>query len=311
VPYFFWSQEPILKAIATKNNLSIGEPTIISLGIDIPANETVDTVSFQLSYNDTLGNNWELWSKSEIKKNIFQNEDGSYINHYEQEFTIANFDTGSYELPPAIAIVGNKEYLSDPLQFTIQFVDVENENKIKPIKPIKKVTIQWWEYVLFYLKKLWPWLVGLTFIIIGIYLLVKKLNKRTIKKLDEPSIPIEVLLLKKLEILESKKYWENGKYKKYYSGISEILWKFLSHRYGVKTFEKTSAEILDSLKWTEIPTNYNKEIQRFFEISDGVKFAKLYPLEKDNIQAIKMTRSLIESQRTDLIEKEEIPIEKT
>ena len=48
-----------------------------------------------------------------------------------------------------------------------------------------------------------------------------------------------------------------------------------------------------------------------FEISDGVKFAKLYPLEKDNIQALKMTRSFIESQRTDLIKTEENPTELT
>ena len=51
-------------------------------------------------------------------------------------------------------------------------------------------------------------------------------------------------------------------------------------------FEKTSGEILESLKWSEIPNKYPPELSRFFEISDGVKFAKYSPLQKDNIRSL-------------------------
>jgi photosystem I subunit 9 len=41
------------------------------------------------------------------------------------------------------------------------------------------------------------------------------------------------------------------------------------------------------------------EINRFFELSDGVKFAKFQPIERDNLNAILITRSLIEEERKD------------
>ena len=65
--------------------------------------------------------------------------------------------------------------------------------------------------------------------------------------------------------------------------------------------KKTSGEILESLKWSEIPKKYPSELFRFFEISDGVKFAKFYSLQKDNIRSIEMIKELIINQRLDLI----------
>jgi hypothetical protein len=76
---------------------------------------------------------------------------------------------------------------------------------------------------------------------------------------------------------------------------------FLEHCYNIKTFEKTSDEILKSLKWSSIPEKYFFEIKRFFQLSDGVKFAKFHPLEKDNLNAITITKLLIEEERKDLI----------
>jgi hypothetical protein len=107
-------------------------------------------------------------------------------------------------------------------------------------------------------------------------------------------------LLKNLNAIEEKKYWENGYFKKYYSELSTVLWEFLEYRYEIKTFEKTSAEILESLKWASIPKKHLSELIRFFEISDGVKFAKLKSLEKDNLRAIITLKELIESERLDL-----------
>ena len=74
----------------------------------------------------------------------------------------------------------------------------------------------------------------------------------------------------------------------------------MEHRYQIQTFEKTSDEILKSLKWSSIPENFFSELSRLFEIADGVKFAKLKPLEKDNLHAFKITKTLIEEERTDL-----------
>jgi hypothetical protein len=140
----------------------------------------------------------------------------------------------------------------------------------------------------------------LIFISAGIYL-YQKFYKKKINSISIPSIPLEVTLLESLKNIEEKKYWENGRFKKYYSELSNILWQFLEYRYSIQTFEKTSGEILESLKWSEIPNKYPSELSRFFEISDGVKFAKFNPLQKDNIHSLELIKEIITSQRLDLI----------
>ena len=134
-----------------------------------------------------------------------------------------------------------------------------------------------------------------------LFIILKRFNKKTKETISAPSIPIEITLLETLSKIEKQKYWENGYYKKYYSELSNIIWKFLEYRYQIKTFEKTSSEILEALKWSSLPKNFTPSIERFFEISDGVKFAKQSSLEKDNISAIKTIRDLIELERQDLI----------
>lgn len=300
-PLWLFSQELNFSTESSKNNLLVGEPTVIKATINIPASKVIDSISFRLPrFNDSLGNNWELWNISDLKNTSFQTPNNDYFIKYQQEFTVANFDTGKFEFPPAIAFINGEEYYSNPLLFNIQLQEIDPNASIKNLKPIKEISVSWWEYVLYFFKNYGIFIIiGLLFVGL-IYFLLKKLKKTTKNEDLLPSVPIEILLLEQLEEIEQKKLWQNGYFKKHYSQISEILWKFLEHRYQIKTFEKTSQEILKSLKWTTIPEKFLIEISRFFELSDGVKFAKLKPIERDNLNAISITRSLIEEERIDI-----------
>ena len=248
-----------------------------------------------------MGNNWELWGKSILEKNSYQEDNGAFFVSFTQDFTIANFDTGSYIFPPSIAFFNSNKLFSNSLEFTIKLDQIDEKAFIKNIKPIKEVSISWYEYLIHFIKKYGWWiLVILIFIPAGIYF-YQKFYKKKINSISIPSIPLEVTLLESLKNIEEKKYWENGRFKKYYSELSNILWQFLEYRYSIQTFEKTSGEILESLKWSEIPNKYPSELSRFFEISDGVKFAKFNPLQKDNIHSLELIKEIITSQRLDLI----------
>ena len=178
---------------------------------------------------------------------------------------------------------------------------IDEKAFIKNIKPIKEVSIVWYEYLIYFIKKYGWWIfIILVFIFAGIYL-YKKFYKKKINSISIPSIPLEVTLLESLKNIKENKYWEKGRFKKYYSELSNVLWQFLEYRYSIQTFEKTSGEILESLKWSEIPNKYPSELSRFFEISDGVKFAKFNPLQKDNVHSFDLIKELITNQRLDLI----------
>ena len=305
VPSLLFSQDAKFEIKSSKNNLKVGEPTELQLKLKVSANRLIDSVNFELSeIGDTMGNNWELWDKGDLEKSAEQVEDGNYLITYTQKYTIANFDTGQFVFPPCIAVYDSNKIFSNSIVFTIKLEEIDEKNFIKNIKPIKEVSIYWYEYLFFFLKN-YGWIIIITLLLITLILyFIKKFNKKSIEKKNEPQIAIEIKLLEKLVEIENKKYWENGLFKQYYSELSNVLWKFLEYRYQIKTFEKTSGEILESLKWSNIPTNYLTSIKLFFTISDGVKFAKYKPLEKDNKTAIQAIRKFINEERLDLVKEE-------
>ena len=308
-PIIFYSQDYIFTATPSKNKLYIGEPTNIKVSLKLPADKIVDSIYFKLANtNDTLGNNWELWNQSTQTKKSYKDQNDNYFINYEQEFTIANFDTGRFEFPPIVAQADTTSYYSNSLLFLIQLEDIEKNSFIKNIKPIKEVSILWWEYILYFIKIYWTWILGAILILTAFYFIwIKRKSIKEPQKIEE-IIDLEKNLLEKLDEIEKKKLWQNGYFKKYYSEICEVLWAFLEHCYKIKTFEKTSNEIIESLKWTSIPNDYLQELKVLFELSDGVKFAKLRPMEKDNSNAIKVTRSLIEKERTDLNKEDKLKL---
>ena len=310
LPFIGKSQIINFKATAPKNILVIGEPVEINLSLNLGTNQIFDTVFFKLSeLGDSLGNNWELWDKSNIKKSSSQDANGNYYMTFSQKIIIANFDTGQFVFPPLLAFADTNKTYSNSLLFTVKLEEIDEKAFIKDIKPIKEVFISWYEYFFYYLNTYKWWILCITFFIAAIIIFYKKFyNKKIVQNL-EPSIPLEIILLEALNKLDQQKYWENSYFKKYYSELSNILWQFLEYRYEIKTFEKTSAEILESLKWSTIPKEYLSNIERFFQISDSVKFAKQRALEKDNLTAFETIKTLIEKERLDIIKENPETIE--
>ncbi len=304
IPYLVVSQNSSFTASSEKNVYSVGEPIPLFLNLEVPSDQRIDSVYFQLSGNhDSLGNNWELWNSSKITKTTNLTDENDYVTNYSQELVIANFDTGKFEFPPCLAFLDSTTLYSNAIPFTIQLVQTE-ENKIKNIKPIFEVNISFFEYFLYYLKKFGWWIVLCVAFTIATYYVIKKWKGKSEKISMEPQIPLEVQLLERLHTLKTKKMWENGHFKAYYSELSEVIWSFVAYRYQIPTFEKTSNEILESLKWVSIDNTHLKELSTFFTLSDGVKFAKINPLEKDNIHAIEMAIKFIENERLDIKEAE-------
>ncbi len=294
---------------ASKTELLIGEPAVLKLNFSAPSNNKFDSVYFKINETEAgLGNNWEIWNKSTVSKETIEDEKGNYITSFTQEIELANFDTGKFELPSILALADKKKYFSKPILFIIKLEETNDSEEIKPLKPIKHIKITWLDYLLSFLKNYWIWILSTITIIVLIFLTIRYWKKKPLKMIEEPKIPISITLLKELDILEEKKYWQNGKYKKFYSDLSEILWKFLEDRYEIATFEKTSDEILSSLKWKNITNDIQKNINHFFLVSDEVKFAKQVPVQKDNVESFKMIKKLIEKERID-VEVEELNIE--
>ncbi len=298
-----FSQQEKFTANAINNELLIGQPTQIKFELSFPASIAIDEISFpNFKINDTLGNNWELWSIDSIKIQNFDNGDGRFITQITQNIEIANFDTGRYEFPQMTATIQNRNIKSNPINFNIKSVNLVDDQTINNIKDIKLDPLNILDRIRNWIEKYWHLILGL-FIIAGILLLIYKKvkKKKEIIKTQEPKIPLPIILLEKLNEIEKEKLWQQGKYKLYFTKINSVGWEFIEYRYNVATFEKTSIEILSSLKLTSINQNWIASLEKLFIISDLVKFAKQVPTEQENIFAIQTIREFIENERTDLL----------
>ena len=89
------------------------------------------------------------------------------------------------------------------------------------------------------------------------------------KKEDAPKIyvaPIKEALQRLLE-LDEKDLLKQNKVKAYYTELTDILRLYLWNRYSIRTLERTSEEILESLR-----NSYFKDDEAYNELKEIFKF---------------------------------------
>lgn len=98
-----------------------------------------------------------------------------------------------------------------------------------------------------------------------------------------PPLPPHVVAIKALEALHHQKLWQNGKYKQYYSGITDILRTYIAARYEVGAMEMTSDEIIAVMRGVEgLPQKSAMDLTGILQTADLVKFAKAEPDPEEN-----------------------------
>lgn len=100
-----------------------------------------------------------------------------------------------------------------------------------------------------------------------------------------PPLPPHVVAIRALEALHHRKLWQNGKFKLYYSDLTDILRTYIAGRYGIGAMEMTSDEILDamrSLPEEELPKKAAMDLTAILRDADLVKFAKAEPESEQN-----------------------------
>lgn len=83
-----------------------------------------------------------------------------------------------------------------------------------------------------------------------------------------------VCAIRQLETLHNQKLWQSGKQKQYYTGITDILRRYIGDRYRVKAMELTSQEILDEMERQRLSGEAADRLKNILLTADFVKFAK-------------------------------------
>ena len=206
---------------------------------------------------------------------------------------ITSFDSGYYKLPLMVALTpqGDTIYLDSPfLDVTNTQIDTANF-VMHPLKGQARYPVTFKEVI--------PWVALGLLVILLVYLLYRYIKYRRENRdfFGKPIAqdPPHIVALRELDKIRGEKLWQNGKEKLYYTGITDTLREYIEARYGVSAMEKTSSEIMESLKGKDIEQPRYNELDDLFKTADLVKFAKYIPQVNENEEAIPVAVRFVNS----------------
>ena len=142
------------------------------------------------------------------------------------------------------------------------------------------------------------WLIALilfALLIIGacVWLFIKRLRKPKVTK--EVVLPPWEIANQKLSALLDKNYHGLGRFNAFFSGLSQIIRKYIEARFLINAPEMTTPEFLQYLNRDQKLRLEQKQVLReFLDCCDMVKFAKYGPSGKEVDQSIDIAKRFIE-----------------
>ena len=206
----------------------------------------------------------------------------------EGKVILTSFDSGSYYLPPLIAMIERKSGAVDTLYMegpTLEVTTVPIDTSTYVIKDLKGQI----KYPLKF-KELLPW-IGLALLLgLIIWALVRWIKMRRANRtfLGKPIVkdPPHIVALRTLDKIRKAKLWQNDKQKQFYTEVTDALRVYIAGRYGIVAMERPSGEMLSDLKKQDIEAGLYDNIAELFSRADLVKFAKYQASQQENEAAI-------------------------
>lgn len=277
----------------TKDSIVIGDQVVWNLRFSIPQDKEIVFAPYapvvssyenkELHGEETLYDNpSKLCVIHDFVLDTLSIDKG--VKHLNAKVLLTSFDSGYFKLPQPVAITkqGDTLYFETP---SIEVTNVQVDTANFAIRPIKKQIT----YPITF-DEIYPWGLGLLLVLAIAYLIYRyiKYRKENRDFFGKPIVkdPPHIIALRELESIRNQKLWQTGKDKQYYTAITDTLRGYIEGRYNVNAMEKTSAEIIESLKDKEIDKTSFAELDQLFKSSDLVKFAKYSPSAQENEEAI-------------------------
>jgi hypothetical protein len=271
------AQSVKVSAKTDTSQIRIGEQFHLNLYATVPPGTIV---GFPI-LPDTF-NKFEIVNKTGIDTLPSKDSTGLTLH---QQFTITNFDSGFFVLPPfPFTISESKEktdtILTEALLISVITVPVDTTKEIRAIKNILDVPFPWQDYLIYLLIAQ-----VITLVVMILYKLLKKKKVIAIKP-KIPLRPAHELALEGLKRIEAEKIWQQGFTKKYFSELTDVIRQYIERRFSINAMEQTTDEILRHFH-AGIVRDEEKEKLRFILIqADMVKFAKALSLPSENETAM-------------------------
>jgi len=291
------SQDVKVNATLDTNSILIGQQTTLTMSILTPEKMDLD---FNL-LTDSIPETIEI---IEIKSDTSKINDHKSINYH---FLITSFDSGYYAIPPLkiiykLASDTNVRYAeSEPMLLEVRTIPVDLDGEIKDLKDVLAEPMTFMEFI----KRYYLPLIGILTILTLIIVILIRLQRRKKKANQqiEPLLPPDIEAIEALIKLKEEKLWQNDRVKDYYSKITDILRRYIERRFDIPAQEMVTSEIVGCANSSGLEKEQVILIEKHFNISDLVKFAKYSPIQIENEEIMDWAFQFIEN--TKMLEKSE------
>lgn len=206
----------------------------------------------------------------------------------EGKVILTSFDSGSYYLPPLIAMIERKSGKVDTLYMegpTLEVTTVPIDTASYVIKDIKGQI----KYPLKF-KEVIPWVLLALLVAALIYVIVRWIKMRRANRtfMGKPIVkdPPHIVALRALDKIRKAKLWQNDKQKQFYTEVTDALRVYIAGRYDIVTMERPSREMLADLKQQDLDPKLYDNMEELFTRADLVKFARYQASADENEEVI-------------------------
>jgi hypothetical protein len=255
-----------VRAAASTNRITAGEPVRVSLEALFPAGEHVELPS--------------LYDQPQLTVRQFQRDrqvlDEAWVR-VTHTYTVTAFDLGVHPVVTgAVRFVAGGELVEERElpRLDLEVVSVigdDEEVALAPMRPLFEAEVPWPRWL--------PVLLGVALgaLLLGAVVAFYLSRRRTILQAAPPVPPHEVAL-NALRLLREQGYVEAGRVAAFYTELSAIVRTYLEGRFGLRAPELTTEEFIREAAGARVLTAAQQAlVGGFLEQSDLVKFARFRP----------------------------------
>ena len=262
-----------------RETLTVGDPVQLTLKVTHPTGTQVIVPKLEQSWGD-----FEV--RVQTAPETVTNADGTTTTRETIEVTL--FATGDFQTPELPLTLSDEtgqltELVAEPVSLTVTPVLTEGDTTLRDIKPQMALPLPAW----------WPWLVS------GAVLALAVagggwwwLRRRGAGLVIDNRLPYQVAL-DELGRIEGLRLPDQGRFKEYYSLVTDCLRGYLEKQHDVRAFDRTTVELKASLRESTLSTEQRRRFISIFAESDWVKFARFIPEMEMARQLLTQARILV------------------
>ena len=146
----------------------------------------------------------------------------------------------------------------------------------------------------------WLWIPALVVVVAAAVGVLFYLKRRRAVELIRIFKPAHEIAYERLRILVEEDLVGAGRLKEFYERISDILRRYIEHRFNLRAPERTTEEFLIEMANTDVLNASDKEdLGEFLQHCDLVKFAKYNPTTEQIQRTFDLVKAFIEKTKSD------------